>query len=271
MPTLGSSNRKTVRSRVSARPSITFWRLPPESTPAARSMLGGLSCSCSMMVVIVARSEPCRSTPKRAKEGRSSTVIEAFSRIGRDNALQTSAWGRVLVGRTVNAHDAAGDRLEPIDRADQLRLAAADKACDAGDLAGPGVEVHVANAAVDQREVLDVDQNLARLVLDRWKEQVDLATGHQFDQFAVGRCGGIEGADVAAVAQHGYAVGERADLAHAMRDVDEADVLPLQPGDQFEQPASLALGQRGGRLVEDEQTRPAKQSLGDLGHLLVRA
>ncbi len=133
------------------------------------------------------------------------------------------------------------------------------------------MEVHVANAAVDQREVFDVDQDLARLVLDRWKEQVDLATGHQFDQFAVGRCGGIEGANVTAVAQHGDAVGERADLAHAVRDIDEADVLTLQPGDQLEQPACLALGQRGGRFVEDEQTRPAQQGLGDLGHLLVRA
>jgi hypothetical protein len=34
---------------------------------------------------------------------------------------------------------------------------------------------------------------------------------------------------------------------------------------------SLAFGQRGGRLVEDEKTRAAKQGLGDLGHLLVRA
>ena len=35
--------------------------------------------------------------------------------------------------------------------------------------------------------------------------------------------------------------------------------------------AGLALGQRGGRLVEDEQAHPAEQRLGDLRHLLVRA
>src|SRR5882757_3047951 len=123
-----------------------------------------------------------------------------------DTALQAAAWSREFVRSAVDAYGAAVDLFETVDRADQLRLAAADEARDAGDLTGPGVEVHVANAAVGEREVLDVDQDLARFVWDRWKQQVDLATGHQFDQFAVGRRGGIKGPDVAAVAQHGYAV-----------------------------------------------------------------
>ena len=260
--------------------------MPPESAPAARSIFGGLSCQ---LLHDGRDRRAFRALAQHAEAGKGRKVEHGHRGVladgtrqrepfrdpvgGKisDTVLQAAARGREFVRSAVDAHDAAGDRLESIDRADQFRFAAADEARDTGDLARPGVEVHVAEAAVGQREVLDIDQDLARLVRDRRKQQVDLAAGHQFDQFAVGRCGGIERPDVASVAQYGDAIRERADLAQAMRDIDEADILALQLGDQLEQPAGLALGQRGGRLVENEQAHPAKQRLGDLGHLLVRA
>ncbi|MFO1055584.1 MAG: hypothetical protein U1E53_01305 [Dongiaceae bacterium] len=64
--------------------------------------------------------------------------------------------------------------------------------------------------------------------------------------------GGGQGGDVPAVAQHGDAVGDAADLAHPVGDVDDADAVRLGLLDQAEQAGRLALGQRGGRLVEDQ-------------------
>ena len=47
--------------------------------------------------------------------------------------------------------------------------------------------------------------------------------------------------------------------------------LALSRPDQLEQPARLRVGERGGRLVEDEQAHVREQRLGDLHHLLMRA
>ncbi|MGY4425592.1 hypothetical protein ACVWY2_008041 [Bradyrhizobium sp. JR6.1] len=106
---------------------------------------------------------------------------------------------------------------------------------------------------------------------DGGKQQVDGAAGHQFHEFAVRRPRGIEGPDVTAVAKHRHTVGKGADFAHAVRDVDQPDILALQARDQLEQPPGLAFGQRGGWLVEDQKTDAAEKRFGDLGHLLMRA
>ena len=74
--------------------------------------------------------------------------------------------------------------------------------------------------------------------------------------------------DVAPVAQHGDAVAEREDLGHAVADVDDADAPRLQVAHDAEQRLRLGLGQRGGRLVEDQHPAVERQRLGDLDQLL---
>ena len=77
--------------------------------------------------------------------------------------------------------------------------------------------------------------------------------------------------DVAAVAQHRDAVADAADLADPMGDVDDARAVPLDLLDQAEQLVGLALGERGGRLVEDQHRELRAERLGDLDHLLLGA
>ncbi len=74
---------------------------------------------------------------------------------------------------------------------------------------------------------------------------------------------------IAAVAQHGDAVGELVHLRHAVADVDQRDALRAQLAHQPEQVLGLARGQRGGGLVEHQDARLAVQRAGDLDHLLL--
>jgi hypothetical protein len=58
---------------------------------------------------------------------------------------------------------------------------------------------------------------------------------------------------------------------HAMRNVEERHALGAQPFEHGEDFARRRLGgERGGRLVEDEDARTARQRLGDLDHLPAR-
>ena len=75
---------------------------------------------------------------------------------------------------------------------------------------------------------------------------------------------------MAAVAEHRGAVGQRFDLVHAMRDVEDGDVLGLQPGEQRVDLLDVGAGQRRSRLVEDQQLRLLAERLGDLDHLAAR-
>ncbi len=77
-----------------------------------------------------------------------------------------------------------------------------------------------------------------------------------------------EGADIAAVAQHGDALGQFVDLRHAVGDVDDGETFGLQPEDDLEQLLGLAAGQGGGRLVHHQDAGALVDGAGDLHHLL---
>ena len=76
-------------------------------------------------------------------------------------------------------------------------------------------------------------------------------------------------ADIAPVAQHADPIAMREDLGHAVADIDDADAARLELRDDPEQLAGLALGQRSGRLVEDQDRAVERQRLGDLDDLLL--
>ena len=48
-----------------------------------------------------------------------------------------------------------------------------------------------------------------------------------------------------------------------MRDVDDAEALRAEPADHLEEEVGLALGERGGRLVEDDDARRRRRRAGD--------
>ncbi len=80
--------------------------------------------------------------------------------------------------------------------------------------------------------------------------------------------GGVR-ADILAVAEHRELVGDLEQLVHLVGDVDDAFALRPQVADDLEQMRDLALGQRRGRLVHDQDVGFVGHRLGDLDHLPV--
>ena len=62
-----------------------------------------------------------------------------------------------------------------------------------------------------------------------------------------------------------------ADLAHPVRDIDDADAPRLRLLDHGEQALRFAIGERGRRFVEDQHREVGAERLGDLDHLLLGA
>ncbi len=76
-------------------------------------------------------------------------------------------------------------------------------------------------------------------------------------------------ADEFAVPEHRHLVGDLEQLVHLVGDVDDALALGLERPDDLEQMLDLALGQRGSRLVHDENVGIVGDRLGDLDHLAI--
>jgi hypothetical protein len=97
-----------------------------------------------------------------------------------------------------------------------------------------------------------------------------LAPDHQLDHLVVALRALGEGLDVLAVAEHRADVGERLDLVHAVRDVEDRETVRPQAGEDLVDLLDIGGGQRRGRLVEDQELRVAAERLGDLNHLAAR-
>ena len=97
-----------------------------------------------------------------------------------------------------------------------------------------------------------------------------LAPDHQLDDLLLVPLALREGLDVAAVAEHRAGVGQRLDLVHAVRDVEERQALVAQLVEDRVDLLDVGAGQGRGRLVEDQEPRVAAQRLGDLDHLPAR-
>ena len=101
-------------------------------------------------------------------------------------------------------------------------------------------------------------------------EAVDDAPDHRATTSPASCLGDVHGRDVLAVAENRDPVAIVEDLHHAVGDVDDRDALTGQLAHDLEQDLRLALGQRGGRLVEDQHAAVERQRLGDLDQLLLR-
>ncbi len=97
----------------------------------------------------------------------------------------------------------------------------------------------------------------------------DLASDHQPDDVVAGDVGGGVLADELAVAEHRHLVGDLEQLVHLVGDVDDALALGLQCPDDPEQMLDLALRDRRGRLVHDEDVGIVGDGLGDFDHLAI--
>jgi hypothetical protein len=98
----------------------------------------------------------------------------------------------------------------------------------------------------------------------------DVASDHQLDDFG-GRAGAlVERLDMPAVAEHRGPVGQRIDLVHAMRDVENGHALRLQAREQRIDFLDVGAGQGRSRFVENEELGFLAERLGDLDHLAAR-
>ena len=69
--------------------------------------------------------------------------------------------------------------------------------------------------------------------------------------------------------KHGHPVGDRLNLRHSMRDVDEGDALGAETLDQVEKARGFGALERRRRLVHHQDARVDRKRLGDLDHLLL--
>ncbi len=99
---------------------------------------------------------------------------------------------------------------------------------------------------------------------------LDAFAGHQLGEPVVVEIGGAEGADLAAVAQHRDPLGDLDHLLQPVADEDDGDALRLQPADRREQQLDLVAGQRGGRLVHEEDAGVGGEAAADRDDLALR-
>ena len=96
------------------------------------------------------------------------------------------------------------------------------------------------------------------------------AADHHLDDFIVGLCAGLEGRDIAAIAEHGAFIGKFGDLVHAMRDVEQRQTFIAQAFQNREHLGDVGRGQGGCCFIEDQDARVAGECLGDFDHLAAR-
>ena len=101
------------------------------------------------------------------------------------------------------------------------------------------------------------------------KDSRELAASHHPDERGAIDAGALAGFDRLPIAEDGDAIGNREDLLETMRDIDDAAAVRLEQPDDREQALDFAFGQRGRRLVHDDDLRVGADGLGDLDDLLL--
>jgi hypothetical protein len=179
------------------------------------------------------------------------------------------------VARRVDHDDLAVDsnlaRLAAIcaeEEAGGLGAAGADQPGDRENLAAADLERHVAHGSTApqsghlQPRAAERDRAGGKLALQ-------LATDHHLDHLVARDP--IDGAfaDVGAVTEHGHAIGDGEDLVEPVADVDDADPVSSQLGDDREQALDLMRREGGRRLVHCEDPGVEGERPGDLDELLL--
>ena len=167
-----------------------------------------------------------------------------------------------------------GGCAQPGDRLVQLALPVARHAGDAHDLAAPHSErhpVHRGPAVVAfHHQPVDGEHNVARCVRRalRIGRRRRVATAeHHRRQRGLRERGRVARSGVAARPQHGHPVGVGQDLLHLVRHQHHRVPGGHHPPHRDEQPVALVRREHRGRLVEDQDPRPAVQLLEDLDTL----
>ncbi len=184
---------------------------------------------------------------------------------------------REAVGRASRRKRPTVDRDGPgrhgigaCDRPHELGPPGPDDAGDTEDFPGPDGKGDVAEGLFRRRQGLDRQDFLTLRRHDGRKHAVERPSDHGLDERLHRHLCGVVAAHPFAIAEHQDAVGDAGDLVEPVADVDETHALAFQAEDLLEQVIRLAAPEGRGRLVEDEEPRLERESLGDLDLLLGR-
>ena len=138
----------------------------------------------------------------------------------------------------------------------KLGLTVAGDTGNADDLAGPEIETDLLDPGhagpVDDGQVFDLEQGIARRGGRLLHAQQDLAADHHFGQLFLGGLRRRLGADHGAGAHDRHPVGHVHDLLQLVGDQQDRLTLFLEAAQNAEEVVGLLRRQDGGRLVEDQ-------------------
>ena len=179
----------------------------------------------------------------------------------------------VGVGRVVE-HAARLHMLQAGDGLQQLLLPRAGDARDAQDLAAEGLEGHVVQGldplVIPAGQALHLQPQILIFGLRPVDVQAHRPAHHHLGE-GLGVClGGVDGADVPALAQHRHLVGQGHDLVELVGDDDDGLAVGAHVAQYGEELLRLLGGEDGGGLVQDQDVRPTEEHLDDLHRLLLR-
>ena len=183
--------------------------------------------------------------------------------------LVNGAMGNIMAAQG----DLARRLVKPRQPVDQLRLAVAVDTGDAHDLACTHAEIHMIHGIAlvgvgGHAHVLHPQDLLFGLGRRFLHLQLHRTTHHHVRQLLVVGVGGVHGADVAPLAQHGDSVGHLHDLVELMGNEQNGFALCRQILHDLHKLLDLLRRQHRSRLVENEDLVVAVQHLQDLHALL---
>jgi hypothetical protein len=114
-----------------------------------------------------------------------------------------------------------------------------------------------------RRQVFDVENRFAELVAARRENVADGSTDHLRDNAFDRQISGVARADRSPVAQNRDAIAHLEHFAEFVRNVNHADAAPFQIAQNIKQRFDFRFGQRGGRLVQNQNVRVLRQRFGD--------
>jgi hypothetical protein len=168
----------------------------------------------------------------------------------------------------------AGHATEAGERVDELRLPVAVDAGEPDDLARSNFERDPTHglecAIVENGEVLDDEQSVARLRPLLLDLEQHLAADHEPGESALGRALPWDRLDRLPAPEDRDAVGDVEHFVQLVGDEDDGLALGLERPDDLEELLRLLRRQHGRGLVEDENLGAAVERLQDLDALLLR-
>ena len=155
-------------------------------------------------------------------------------------------------------------------RPQNLRSTGADEPGEPDDLARAHCKADICKDGL-AGEAAHLQPNVRALFRfgQRWKMRVETPPDHCRDDLAGREIAHGARLDDASIAHYGDAVRDARQLLHPMGDVDDADPSCSQPRNNGEQSFDLAIGERGRRLVHNDDPRMPGQDFGDLNELLL--